>query len=148
MNKKRIFLILLVVLLLIQFIPTDKSTPDIHPSHTFAISGQPPADILAQLKSSCYDCHSYETTYPWYAYVAPVSFWIGGHIKNGRKALNFSTWGELSASDQKHLLHECAEEIAEGKMPPKGYHRMHAEAYLDDTKKATLEAWLNAQSQL
>lgn len=148
MNKKRIFLILLVVLVVIQFIPTDKSTPDINPTHTFAIAAQPPAGILAQLKSSCYDCHSYETTYPWYTYVAPVSFWISGHIRNGRKALNFSTWGERSASDQKHLLHECAEEIAEGHMPPKGYYRMHKKAYLDETKKAELETWLNAQSQL
>ncbi|MGH1337692.1 MAG: heme-binding domain-containing protein [Aureispira sp.] len=148
MNKRRIFLILVVVLVVIQFIPTDKSAPDIKAVDTFANTLQPPEAILTQLKSSCYDCHSYETTYPWYTHIAPVSFWIRGHIKNARKALNFSTWGEQSVSDQKHLLHECAEEIAEGHMPPKGYYRMHEDAYLDDTKKGALETWLEAQSQL
>ncbi len=147
MNKKRIFLLLLVVLVVLQFIPTDKSTPEIIPAQTFVAIEQPPAAILTQLQDACYDCHSYETTYPWYTYVAPVSFWISGHIRNGRKKLNFSTWGVESTEDQKHLLHEMAEEIAEGHMPPKGYYRMHAAAYLDDDKKATLESWLNAQSQ-
>jgi hypothetical protein len=147
MDKKRILLVLLVALLAMQFVSTDKSTPEMMPSQTFAMIEQPPANILNQLKDACYDCHSYETTYPWYTYVAPVSFWIRGHIKNGRKKLNFSTWGSESPKDQKHLLHECAEEIAEGHMPPKGYYRMHSIAYLDDTKKAELEAWFDAQSQ-
>lgn len=138
----------MVVLVVIQFIPTDKNAPPINTKDTFAAILQPPEAILAQLKSSCYDCHSYETTYPWYTHVAPVSFWINGHIKNGRKALNFSTWGEQSESDQKHLLHECAEEIADGHMPPKGYYRMHGEAYLEEAQKAELQTWLDAQSQL
>lgn len=149
MNKKRIFLlVLVVVLMVIQFIPTDKSAPEIKPTETFAAMVQPPEAILTQLKSACYDCHSYETTYPWYTHVAPVSFWIAGHIRNGRKKLNYSTWGTQSPSDQKHLLHEMAEEIADGHMPPKGYYRMHKEAYLDEAKKEELRAWLEAQSQL
>lgn len=148
MNKKRIFIILIVVLVVIQFIPTNKSVPDIKAEDTFSAQMQPPEAILTQLKSSCYDCHSYETKYPWYTYVAPVSFWISGHIRNARKALNFSTWGEQSVSDQKHLLHECAEEIIEGHMPPKGYYRMHDNAYLDEAKKAELQTWLESKSQL
>lgn len=146
MDKKKIFLGGLAVLVVLQFFQIDKSPIPIDADKTFKTQVNPPEDVLAQLKSSCYDCHSYETKYPWYTYVAPVSFWIKGHIKNGRAALNFSTWAEMTPKDQKHALHECAEEIEEGHMPPKGYYRMHGEAYLDDAKKEKLVNWLEEQS--
>lgn len=148
MNKKKFLLILTMFLVIIQFIPTDKTVPKINPKDTFVTVLDPPETILKQLKNACYDCHSYETIYPWYTYVAPVSFWINAHIRNGRKALNFSTWNKQSISEQKHLLYECAEEIAEGHMPPKGYYRMHKEAYLDESEKEKLQKWLYVKSEL
>lgn len=146
MSKKKIFIGIAVVLIVMQFFQIDKSSIPIDQQKTFAATLNPPADVLAQLKAACYDCHSNETKYPWYTYVAPVSFWIRGHIKNGRNALNFSTWAEMTVNDQKHALHECAEEIEEGHMPPKGYYRMHGEAYLDNAKKTLLMNWLEAKS--
>lgn len=146
MDKKKIFIGIAIVLIVMQFFQIDKSPIPIEKEKTFAATLNPPKDILAQMKTSCYDCHSNETNYPWYTYIAPVSFWIRGHIKNGRNALNFSTWSEMTVDDQKHALHECAEEIEEGHMPPKGYYRMHSEAYLDDTKKALLMDWFKEQS--
>ena len=70
-----------------QCFQTDKSTPPIEEKNTFAAQANPPDEILTALKDACYDCHSYETKYPWYTYVAPVSFWIRGHIKGGRGKL-------------------------------------------------------------
>jgi len=52
----------------------------------------------------------------------------------------------MSQEDRKYALHECAEEIEEGHMPPKGYYRMHETAYLDDAKKALVHDWLKQQS--
>lgn len=147
MDKKKIMIGVVLVLVIMQFFQIDKTPIPINTEITFTTLAQPTDEVLAQIKSSCYDCHSHETKYPWYTYVAPVSFWIKGHIKNGRKALNFSTWGEMSVDDQKHALHECAEEIEEGHMPPKGYVRMHGDAYLDDAKKALLIKWFEDHSK-
>ncbi|WMX12946.1 MULTISPECIES: heme-binding domain-containing protein [unclassified Aureispira] len=146
MNKKKILIGIGLLLIAMQFFQIDKSPIMIDNRVTFATNEKPPQDVLAQLKSSCYDCHSNETKYPWYTYVAPVSFWIRGHIKNARKALNFSTWTIMSKEDRRHALRECAEEIEEGHMPPKGYYRMHGDAYLDDAKKVLLQDWFEQQS--
>ncbi len=146
MKKKKIFFGLIIFLVVIQFIQTDKSAIEITEEHTFTATQQPPTDLLAQIKSSCYDCHSYETKYPWYTYVAPVSFWIAGHVRNGRKKLNFSTLGTLDAKDQGHLMHECASVIEEGRMPPKGYVRMHSNAHLTEADKKALIEWFNKNS--
>lgn len=147
MNKKKILLSLVVLLVVIQFFQIDKTTPAIIETETFEHIATPPPAVATALRSACYDCHSYETKHPWYNYVAPVSWWIKGHFTNGRKAMNFSTWGQESLEDQKHLLHECAEEIEEGHMPPKGYVRMHANADLDEATQADLIAWLNQASK-
>jgi hypothetical protein len=144
MTKKRVLVGLVAILVILQFFQIDKSPIPIDSEKTFATQMNPPADVLAQLKSSCYDCHSNETKYPWYTYVAPISLWIKGHIKNARGAINFSTWTDMSEKDQKHALHECAEEIEEGHMPPKGYVRMHRIAAMDEAKKSLLIEWFEA----
>jgi len=87
MKKKNIFIGIGMLLIGMQFFQIDKSSIEIEEKMTFEATEQPPKEVLAQMKSSCYDCHSNETKYPWYTYVAPVSFWIRGHITNGRKAL-------------------------------------------------------------
>lgn len=147
MNKKNIFKSLVAILVIMQFFQIDKSLPPINPNDILETVANPPENVLAQIKISCYDCHSHETKYPWYTYVAPISYWIKGHINKGREALNFSTWGELNAEDQKHLLHECAEKVEEGHMPPNGYVRMHGEAGLTNEQKKMLVGWFEQNSK-
>src|SRR5262245_36851808 len=55
-------------------------------------SNAPPAEVAALFRGACYDCHSDETKWPWYSHVAPVSWWLVGHVNDGRKRLNFSQW--------------------------------------------------------
>ncbi len=147
MNKKKILPAIVILLVLAQFFQIEKGPFEIRKEDTFATLQQPTPDVQAALEAACYDCHSYQTKYPWYTYVAPVSWWISGHIKNGRKAMNFSTWGDYSIDDQKHLLYECKEEISEGHMPPKGYVRMHGEADLDQKTQTALISWLEQNSK-
>ena len=134
-------------MIIAQFFQIDKGPFEIHKEDTFTTLQQPTPEIQAALKSACYDCHSYQTKYPWYTYVAPVSWWISRHIKNGRKAMNFSIWGDYSIDDQKHLLYECKEKISLGHMPPKGYVRMHGEADLDSKTQTALISWLEQNSK-
>ena len=69
------------------------------------------------LESACYDCHSYKTKYQWYSNIAPVSWWLGHNVEEGREHLNFSTWGNYPTEKAEHKLEECAEEVDEGEMP-------------------------------
>jgi Haem-binding domain len=46
----------------------------------------------AHRAASCYDCHSNETDWPAYAYVAPMSCLVRSDVESGRDELNFSEW--------------------------------------------------------
>ncbi len=146
MKKKNILKGVFLLLLVAQVIQTDKGPFEIKEQNQFKTIQNPPEKVLSLLQTACYDCHSYETKYPWYAYVAPVSWAINSHTKNARKKMNFSTWGDYSLEDQKHLLHECAEEIEEGHMPPKGYSALHSEAAIDASSQKMLLDWLESNS--
>ncbi|GAB4496044.1 MAG: hypothetical protein OHK0019_26910 [Saprospiraceae bacterium] len=142
MNRKRILLGLAIFLVLIQFIRIDKTNPPVDPKLDFATVARPPAEVLSTIKGACYDCHSYETKYPWYSNIAPVSWWMKGHVNEALEHFNFSTLGILNPEDLKWALGTAADEIREKKMPLKSYTWMHPEARLTDTQRALLATWL------
>lgn len=146
MKKKKIIGAIVALFLIIQIFQTDKSVPEYTPDATFVNAMHPPEQTLKKIKAACYDCHSYETKYPWYTFVAPVSFWTRGHVKNGRKKLNFSTIGELDEKSLKHLMHECMEVLEEGRMAPKGYLRMHSEVDWTEAYKEELINYFSKNS--
>jgi hypothetical protein len=102
------------------------------------------ADIL---QTSCYDCHSNRTRYPWYSRIAPVSWYLDHHISEGREELNFSKFGSLRKSAQVGALSHISEEVDAGSMPLKSYLVIHRDAHLDEGKKALLVEWANAQME-
>lgn len=147
-RKKSIRIVLLVVLgvfVVMQFFRIDKSHPEIAARHDFIKQTKPPKDIEKILRSACYDCHSYETEYPWYAEVAPVSWWLDDHIKEGREHLNFSEWGKFKKKLKNHKLHECAEETEEQKMPLSSYTLTHGDAKLSTDQRKKLAEWFESQ---
>ena len=141
---KRIGLGLLVFLVLAQFVRIDKTNPPVEQEKNFANIVNAPANITSMLKKSCYDCHSYETKYPWYTNIAPVSWWIKGHINEAREELNFSEWASYSDKRKKHKLEECGEMIGEGDMPLRAYLWQHSEARLSDAQRTELVNWFKS----
>jgi hypothetical protein len=125
---------LLSLLLVLQFFQINKSNPEIKSGEDFLVINKTEATTAKLIKDACYDCHSYETKYPWYTYVVPLSWWIKNHIVNGRKELNFSTWSTYSAKKADHKLEESIEMIEEKKMPLKSYVIAHSEAKLSPEK--------------
>ena len=86
MNKiKKIILVVIAVFVIIQFIRIDKSNPQTNPTSDIINITNPPSEVKSILKNACYDCHSYETKYPWYAEIAPVSWLLKNHINDGRR---------------------------------------------------------------
>jgi len=98
----------------------------------------PSDDISAMLKTACYDCHSHETKYPWYSNIAPVSWWIKGHIDEGKKNLNFSEWGNYPLKKANHKLEESAEEVEEKHMPITPYMFTHPAAKISSEQRTAL----------
>lgn len=138
---KTILLILVGVLVLAQLIPVDRSVPAVDASQDFLVAVNAPTEMASLIKDACYDCHSYETSYPWYAKIAPVSFWIQGHINGGRQHLNFSEWTAYPAKKAAHKLEECYEEVEELHMPMKSYTWLHPEAKLSEAQVGALAQW-------
>ncbi|MBI1305976.1 MAG: cytochrome C [Bacteroidetes bacterium] len=145
--KKKVILALVAILVLIQFIRIDKSVPTVpEGAKDITASMEVPSDIALMLKTSCYDCHSNETVYPWYSNIAPVSWLLGNHIKDGRKHLNFSVWSTYPDKRMKHKMEECAELVEEGEMPMDQYLWMHSNAKLNSDQTAKLVDWFKANS--
>ncbi len=142
--KKKIGGVIILSLVIMQFFGIDKSTPEYDKSKDLLTVTQAPTEVAELLKEACYDCHSNETRYPWYTSVAPVSWWIAGHIKNARENSNYSTWGTWSADKRQHKAEESAEEIETGHMPPKSFRFMHSGAKLTDEQKTMLADWFRS----
>ena len=142
---KRILIGLIVVFVLIQFWPVDRpetivdNPNDIHQEIVIK------TEVSNLLKAACYDCHSTEITYPWYASVAPVSFWINDHIEDGSRHLNFSEWATYSDKKKHHKLEEIYEEVEEGEMPLDSYTWLHGEARLSETQVQELVSWAKGE---
>ena len=124
-----------------QFFKIDKTNPPVEQQHDFMTMTNPPTEIKALLQNACYDCHSNETAYPWYTNVAPLSFWIKGHINGGREHLNFSEWGNYTKEKQIVKKDECAEWVGDKKMPLLTYTFGHPEAKLSEEDRQKLVDW-------
>lgn len=97
--------------------------------------------IAAILKSSCYDCHSMETRYPWYSNVAPVKWLVAYDTREGREALNFSEWETMSIRAKMKALSEIGEEVESKKMPMPVYLLTHGDARLSDSDRHKIYRW-------
>lgn len=88
---------------------------------------------------ACYDCHSNETRWPWYASVAPVSWMVQHHVDEGREVLNFSEWNRAWEE-----AGEAGETVGEGEMPMSAYVLLHPAARLSAADRDALIAGLDA----
>ncbi|MET0144718.1 MAG: heme-binding domain-containing protein [Ilumatobacteraceae bacterium] len=102
----------------------------------------PSAESAAIARTSCYSCHSNETNWPAYSYVAPFSWLVRRDVEDGRHELNFSDWSE--AVDEAD---DAVEMIAEGRMPPSQYTLVHRDAELTDAEAHTLVEALLAMAR-
>ncbi len=138
---KKIAIALLVVLIGMQFYRPEKNQAEGDYVAAFEAETEPSAQVKKILRSACYDCHSAHTVYPWYNNVAPVSYWLSDHIKDGKKHLNFSDWENYTAKKKDHKLEEVVEEVKKGGMPLKEYTWTHGDARLTQEQIIALVTW-------
>ena len=131
---------LLVLFLAIQVVPVERSNP---PEGEWL---QAPPAVETILRRSCIDCHSNQTHWPWYAYVAPASWLVTHDVEEGRDHLNFSTWEIYDEDERIDHLDEIAEVIEDGDMPLWFYVPLHPDARLSADDSATLIRWAKEEA--
>lgn len=141
-KRKKIFWFLLIaVLVLIQLFPVSRpEVSTINPDDLMK-NVDMPVNISTILKSTCYDCHSNETRYPWYSNIAPVKWLVYYDINNAREELNFSEWNSLNKMDKAEILDDISTEVLEGEMPLKIYPLLHPEAKLSKVDREAISEW-------
>ena len=136
----RIVLVLLLAALgVIQFIRPDKNNEGYDSVVEFENETKPSVQVASLLKENCYDCHSNQTQYPWYAEIAPISFFLADHIKEGKEELNISNWRTYSLKKKDHKLEELIEKIEEKEMPLESYTLIHGD--LKENDRTLLIQW-------
>lgn len=143
--KTKIILIVVAVLVAIQFIRPEPNNGAADTPRDIAHVVRVPANVMQVLKTSCYDCHSNRTTYPWYSRINPVGWWLDHHIKEGKEELNFSEFAAYDKKRQDHKLEETAEEVQEGHMPLPPYLYAHADAELTPAQVQLIIDWVKTE---
>ncbi len=128
----------LIVLALIQFIPVDRTNKPVEQDENFVNLMKTPPAVQKILKKACYDCHSNETVYPDYAFVAPVSWSIKNHVNEGREHLNLSVWGTYNPDLKKNMLENSVHSLKEYAMPLPAYIARHPDANLAKAERVLL----------
>ena len=138
---KKIGLFLLVCLVIIQFIRPAKNVNAVDTNKQIAAVAPLPQDVTTILQKACYDCHSNNTTYPWYCNIQPVYFWLNDHIKEGKGELNFDEFATYRLRKQFGKMKKVISEVKEEEMPLPSYTWIHKNAILTDAEKTTIINW-------
>ena len=145
---KKIFkwlgILLAAGLVAIQFMRPPRNTAPENPATDFIEQYHPPADVEGVLRVACYDCHSSNTRYPWYAEVQPVGWWINGHIEVAKKEVNFSDFGSYRVRRKYRKLEEMMKQVDTGEMPLPSYQIIHTDAKLTAAQREAFVDWVGS----
>lgn len=126
-----------VGLMALQLVPPEY--PRDNPPATATIEGPP--EVVRILRRSCFDCHSHETDWPVYSWIAPASWWVTADVAGGRSRLNFSEWENLRAGFRRRNARKIVERIEKREMPLPHYLWLHPGARVSEDELETLRRW-------
>lgn len=138
---KKTLLTVAVIVVAMQLIRPDFTNPPLDS----AVVLHADTAVMEVLKTSCYDCHSSETSYPWYHQVAPVSWIMAKNITEGRKALDFSHWAAIDPETKLLRMKRAKQVVANEMMPKREYLWMHEHAVLSPQGKQVLTQFFDSQ---
>ena len=140
---KKILLGILVVIILIQFIRPEKNNSTIETNDITTVM-EVPNEVKEIIKTSCADCHSNTTIYPWYNDIAPVSWFLAQHVNEGKEHLNFSEWTAYNKNQRSHILKNLKKELKKHGMPLESYLWIHKDAKMTEAQYETMLNWVNS----
>ncbi|MBI3137104.1 MAG: heme-binding domain-containing protein [Sphingobacteriales bacterium] len=141
---KKIMLVILAILVIIQFIHPKKNQAEGPQANYIGNNYAVSAEVKSILEKACNDCHSNNTRYPWYAKIQPVHWWLDKHVKDGKKEVNFDEYSNRPPRYQYKKMKEVIEQVKEGEMPLNSYTWTHTDAKLTSSEKEALTGWAQA----
>lgn len=140
-RSTKILIAVAIILVAIQFIRPAKNDGNAYAATDVTHVINTSEEVKQILATSCNDCHSNHTTYPWYNNIQPVAGWLGHHIDEGKGELNLTEFANYPVKKQIHKLEETAEMVREGEMPLNSYLWVHGDAKLSPEQKELLAKW-------
>ena len=140
--KKILFIGVIIFLLMQLYQPTRNFGFESDLTANFTRAYNVPKNVEHILRTSCYDCHSNNTNYPWYSYVQPGRSFMESHIKGGKKDLNFYEFGNYSKRKQQSKLEAIVKQIKSDEMPLSSYTLIHKNAILSSSQKQEVINWI------
>lgn len=138
---RKLFIIIVVIFLAIQFIRPARNNGMAESVKDITHYVHVPDTVQHILKTSCYDCHSNHTEYPWYVNVNPVGLWLKNHIDDGKRGINFSDLSGFSKKKLDHRLGDISEMVEKREMPLSTYTFIHRYAILDSGQINIIKEW-------
>jgi hypothetical protein len=139
---RKIGLLLVILLVVMQFIQPKKNKAEGLGENDISKVYAIPEGLHETFMLKCYDCHSNNTRYPWYAHVQPVGWWLAAHVHDGKEHLNFSEFATYDKRKADHALEELAEVVEDRSMPIKAYTIFHEGTEITDEDDKAINAWL------
>ena len=140
---KKILIVLFIIFVIIQFIRPAKNNSTGPFPNDITTKYNIPDTLKKILVASCYDCHSNNTVYPWYAEIQPVGWWLSSHIKDGKRGLNFSEFTTYKIRKQFIRMDDINELVKKDEMPLSSYLIIHQYAKLNEQQKLMIANWTN-----
>jgi len=140
-RTKHILEILIVLLVAVQLVPLKRENPPITSAQTIYAAQPMPQVVRSILQNSCNDCHSNETQWPWYSYVAPVSWLVVHDVRAGRRHVNFSQWAAYPDKKKVDRLEQICDQVTNGDMPDGWYAFVHRSSHLTAEQRDAVCEW-------
>jgi len=138
---------LLVLLVAAQCLPVSRRNPSYDPAKSVYSKEKMPEPVKRVVERSCANCHSNDTDWPWYSYVAPASWMVANDVHRARAKLDFSTWGDYSAEKREEKLEEICEQVTNGDMPDAKYLLVHRSARMAPAERDAVCQWTEDSRQ-
>ncbi|SDB24402.1 Haem-binding domain-containing protein [Flavobacteriaceae bacterium MAR_2010_188] len=137
----KVLLVILVIFIIAQFFQPEKNDGEMATLDPFLNYTNPPEVVMTILETSCFDCHSAHTEYPWYNNITPVNYWLANHVNDGKKHFDMSKWDEYSLKQKDHKMEELIEMVEDKEMPLDSYTWAHSEANLSEEQIKSVIDW-------
>lgn len=145
---RRLFLVLVVFFIAMQFFQSDKDNIDVFSAQNITTIIPVPDTVMNLLKTACYDCHSNNTNYPWYTNIQPIGWWLKNHIEEGKQNLNFDAFAQYEKEKMLDKLKDIKKSQQQGWMPLSSYTWIHKNAILSEKQKKMIIDWTDSSSSI
>jgi hypothetical protein len=123
--------------------PRVAGTPD--PARALEASTRVPVAVRDVLHRACFDCHSNQTRWPWYAGLPPAAWLVNHDVRAARGQINFSEWRQYDLYDRADMLDKMCDVVTRRQMPPLPYRLLHPEARLSPDDAKAICGWTRAE---